>query len=430
MWHKNNTVKKVLILTYYFPPSGGAGVQRWLKMLKYLPQLDVCPYVITVDENKASYPQLDASLQNDVAAVLKVYKTPTCEVLSAYKRISPTHEIPYGGFANEATPTFMQKVARFVRGNFFLPDPRKGWNKYAFKQACRVIDEEGIDTVITTSPPHSTQLVGLKLKKKYPNITWIADLRDPWTDIYYSKDLYPTTLARAINARYEKHVLQRADLVLTVSDDCARLFAAKTATQQPIVVLPNGYDADDFAHVEQVPNKGKKVLSYVGVFSPQYSMDVLVNALHQIAPTWAGKLLLRFVGVVCDEAKQQLATLPYEVEYIDYVSHSKAISYMCSADVLLLCIPDIPNNQGILTGKLFEYLAAQRPILLMGPEEGDAAAILQKCQAGTCCGYDAEQIARYLEATLQNAPTISANHYQQYSRRYAAQQLAAMIKRS
>ena len=181
-------MKKVLIISYYFPPSGGAGVQRWLKMLKYLPQYGVEPIVLTVDEKYASYPQVDKSLLDEIPSWLKIYKTKTREVLSLYKSVSPTKEIPYSGFANEPKPTFLQKMARFVRGNFFLPDPRKGWNRYAYQVACQIIEKEAVDAVITTSPPHSTQLLGIKLKKRFPNLTWLADLRDPWTDIYYNKD--------------------------------------------------------------------------------------------------------------------------------------------------------------------------------------------------------------------------------------------------
>jgi len=420
-------VKKVLIITYYFPPSGGAGVQRWLKTMKFLPEFGIEPVILTVDAKFASYPQLDPSMIDEVPANCKVYRTKSREILSLYKKVSPNKEVPYGGFANEPQPNLFQKIARFIRGNFFLPDPRKGWNKYAYQKACEIIQQEGIETVITTSPPHSTQLVGLKLKKKFPSIQWIADLRDPWTDIYYNKDLYQTGWARKWNERYERKVLTTANKIITVSDDCAKLFNQKVATELPITVLPNGYDPDDFAHPNTIPSNGKKVLSYVGVFSPQYRMDVLVKGLQQIADAWKDKLLLRFVGVVCDEAKQLLTQLPYEVEYIDYVPHAKAVDYMCSADVLLLCIPDIPNNQGILTGKLFEYLAAQKPILLVGPKEGDAATILNKCQAGSCCSYHSDELAHYLDTILQADTNLSSTYYQQYSRRYAAQRLAQMI---
>jgi hypothetical protein len=148
-------MKKVLVITYYFPPSGGAGVQRWLKMMKYLPTFGVQPVVLTVDPLYASYPQCDESLLADVSPTLSVYRTKTSEVLGTYKKLSPQKEIPHTGFSNEQHPTFLQKVARFIRGNFFLPDPRRGWNKFAYREAVKILEKEQIDTIITTSPPHS-----------------------------------------------------------------------------------------------------------------------------------------------------------------------------------------------------------------------------------------------------------------------------------
>ncbi|MEE0973050.1 MAG: glycosyltransferase family 4 protein [Paludibacteraceae bacterium] len=423
-------MKKVLIISYYFPPSGGAGVQRWLKMLKYLPQYGVEPIVLTVDEKYASYPQVDKSLLDEIPSWLKIYKTKTREVLSLYKSVSPTKEIPYSGFANEPKPTFLQKVARFVRGNFFLPDPRKGWNRYAYQVACQIIEKEAVDAVITTSPPHSTQLLGIKLKKRFPNLTWLADLRDPWTDIYYNKDLYQTGWAKALNAKYEKKVLKNADHVITVSEDCARLFADKVDANLAMTVLPNGFDSDDFTCQTYAPTNDKKMLSYVGVFNEQYRADVLADAIRKLPAACVDALKLRFVGKVAQPVKVLLDTLPCQVEYIDYVPHKQAVEYMCLTDMLLLCVPDIEQNKGILTGKLFEYLAARRPIVLLGPADGDAANIIHACEAGTCCRYDSDLLASHLQQLL-TTPTVSLPNndtYKQYSREACAQRLSELLK--
>jgi len=175
-------MKKVLIITYYWPPSGGAGVQRMLKFVKYLHQLGVQITVITVDPRKASYQLTDDSFLKDIPDDINVIKTNTFEPFNLYKSLGSKKEIPHSGFANETNPGFFQKASRFVRGNFFIPDARRGWNKYAYREAIKVIKNNKIDAIITSSPPHSTQLVGLKLKNKY-NIPWVADLRDPWTDI-------------------------------------------------------------------------------------------------------------------------------------------------------------------------------------------------------------------------------------------------------
>ena len=421
-------MEKILIITYYFPPSGGAGVQRWLKMMKFLPEFGYEPVVLTVDSKYASYPQYDPSMLAEVPTGVTVYKTKSKEILSVYKKVSPTHQIPYSGFANEPQPNFFQKVARFIRGNFFLPDPRRGWNKYAYKKACEIIEREQIKIVITTSPPHSTQLVGLKLKKKYPALQWIADLRDPWSEIYYNKDLYQTAWARKRNLRYECEVLSKADKILTVSTMCAQLFESKVFPRPSVFVMPNGYDPDDFVDLFTVPNKGKRVLSYVGVFNQQYRIDVLYKALKRLAPSWSDSLLIRFVGVVSDQVIVKLKELPYEIEVVEYVSHKKAISYMHSSDILLLCIPDIPNNKGILTGKLFEYMASRRPILLMGPQDGDAAYIVESNRAGVCCNYDAHLVASYIDYLMDEEPQYLNSHYEQFSRRVTAQRLAIMLK--
>lgn len=421
-------MKKVLIITYYFPPSGGAGVQRWLKMIKYLPQFGIEPVVLTVSEEYASYPQYDASLLADVSPQTKVYRTKSREVLSFYKKISPKGEMPHTGFSNEPNPNFWQKAARFIRGNFFLPDARRGWNSYAYKKAVQLILQEGIDTIVTTTPPHSTQLVGLKLKKKFPHLKWVADLRDPWSEIFYQDKLYQTSLARWINKRYEKQVLTHADQVITVSDSCANLFKSKVQPAPNVAVLSNGYDPADFLDLPAWQEGSKKVLSYVGVLSEQYRLDVLIDALTHLAPKWADKLVLRFVGVVYEQGKKQLQALPYQVEFVDYVLHKQAVAYMCSTDFLLLCIPDIAHNTGILTGKLFEYLAARKPILLIGPPDGDAAVVIRQCEAGLCGGYEVDQTIQHLLRLLQGEYVVSLQPYQlAYSRREITKQLANIL---
>ena len=198
-------IKKVLIITYYWPPSGGAGVQRWLKFVKYLPEFNIHPYVLSVDPQYASFPVLDESLEKEVPESVQVFKTKSREPFSFYKKITGESEIPYAGFVNQGNPGLLNKIARVIRGNLFIPDARVGWNKFALKKAIEIIQKYEIDTLITTSPPHSTQLIGLKLKNK-TGVNWIADLRDPWTDIYYYKQMYHTIWAKKLDEKYEKKV--------------------------------------------------------------------------------------------------------------------------------------------------------------------------------------------------------------------------------
>ena len=158
-------MKKVLIITYYWPPSGGAGVQRWLKFVKYLPQFGIEPVVLTVDPEQAAYPVIDASLEKDVAENVRIYRTPCTDYFKFYRLFSGKKELPTGGISSDGKSSLKQKIMGFVRGNLLLPDPRRGWNGYAYRKAVQLIREHGIETVVTTSPPHSTQLIGLKLKK-------------------------------------------------------------------------------------------------------------------------------------------------------------------------------------------------------------------------------------------------------------------------
>ncbi len=421
---------KVLILTYYFPPSGGAGVQRWLKFVKYLPQFDVEPIVLTVDEHDASYPQIDNQLLNEVPSNIRVVKTKTREILSFYKKLSPNKEVPYGGFANESKVGFFQKVSRAIRGNFFLPDPRRGWNKFALKRAIQLIEQEQIDTIITTSPPHSTQLIGLALKKRFPHIRWIADLRDPWTDIYYNKELYQSAFAKKWNARYERQVLEQADKIITVSNSCKENFASKTTCADKLMVIPNGYDEVDFQNVSELSQTtDKKVISYVGVLSSLYDVNPFVEALKKLTDEEKSKLLLRFVGNVDGGVLESIKSVGIEVDFVQYVPHKEAIAYMCGSDVLLLFLPQTKENKGILTGKLFEYLAAKHPILLVAEADGDAAKLIVEQSAGVALN-DAGAIADYLRnvslASKEELQVFSSP--EKYSRFSLTEELVKLLK--
>jgi glycosyltransferase involved in cell wall biosynthesis len=424
-------MKKILIISYYFPPSGGSGVQRWLKFVKYLPEYGYDPIVLTVDPTVASYPQIDASLLHDIPACVRVERTTTREILSLYKRVSPTKEIPYGGFANENTNTFFSILSRFVRGNFFLPDPRRGWNKFAYKKACELIQQEQIDTVITTSPPHSTQLIGLKLKKRFPAIQWIADLRDPWRDIFYYKDTYPTPIADAINAYYERKVLLQADKLITVSNGCEKLFLQHAPVAHKFHVIPNGYDEDDYTHIAPIYTSDKVVVSYIGVLSSLYSIDGFLDAIASLSASHKERLLVRFVGKIAPEIKEKIRNKGIDLlsEYVDYVPHSEALAYMKSSNLLLLLLPHSTTNTGILTGKLFEYMASETPILLLASDTEEASQLLQSCQAGQAVHpLDSAAIQLALENAIDGKREKGTSKlYTHYSRRALTGILASII---
>jgi glycosyltransferase involved in cell wall biosynthesis len=233
--------KKVLIITYYWPPSGGAGVQRWVKFAKYLPEFGWEPVILTVDPKYAAYPVTDNSLEKEISPDLQVYRTPATDYFALFSR--DRSKIPSAGFAINPDNSLKGKISRFVRGNFFIPDPRKGWNRHAFRKASELITSMDIRHVITTSPPHSTQLIGLRLKKTFPAIRWIADLRDPWTDIYYYRQFYPTFISEYIDSSFERKTLRLSDSIITVGPSLKKLFISKVKeTEAKTEIITNGFD--------------------------------------------------------------------------------------------------------------------------------------------------------------------------------------------
>lgn len=397
-------MKKILYITYYWPPSGGAGVQRSLKFVKYLPEFQIQPVVLTVDENKATYPLTDNTLLKEVPKDLEIVRTDSFEALQILSKVSSKSKIPYGGFANPGKEKFSQKVLRFIRGNFFIPDARKGWVDYALKAASRIITEKNIDTVVISSPPHSSQLIGLALKKKFPKLNWIADLRDPWTDIYYYKGMLHTPFAKAKDRRLEREVLEQCSAAIVVSDDIKRLFLqkSKAIAAGKVHVIPNGFDDVDF-EIGVEPVKDKFLITYVGTIADSYNSEIFFSSVSKLKQQFpALPLGIRFVGSVSGQVLEYLEkyNLKNHTEIIGHVSHDEAIRYMQQSSLLLLIIPHIQNDKGILTGKLFEYIGAKRPILGVGPVDGDAAKIMHECNAGQMFSREQEH---ELEIWLKDA---------------------------
>ena len=428
---------RLLVITYYWPPSGGAGVQRCLKFVKHLGHFNVEPTVITVDADQASYPVRDASLLAEVPPTVRVIRTGTTEPFESYKKLTG-RAVPYGGFANEGKPGPVQQVLRFVRGNLFIPDPRRGWNRHALAAVEALLAAgEQFDAVLTSSPPHSTQLIGLELQRRH-GLRWLADLRDPWTDIYYYKDLHHTPLAAWLDRRYEQQVLRRADAVLVTSPETKRLFLAKLP-ELPAAkfhVLPNGYDESDFQQPSQPPSDCLRI-THTGTITELYHINCLLEAVAACAaahPTVP--LRLRFVGQVSAQLRGQLAAagLAEITEYIDFVPHEQSVAYLLESSLLLMAIPDVPRNLGILPGKVFEYLAAGKPILCVGPRGCDADQLLQECGAGEALPYEDDALMRATLAQLvqrwQASPNLDlpALGHGRYSRRALAGELAGLIR--
>jgi hypothetical protein len=413
-------VKKVLIITYYWPPSGGAGVQRWLKFAKYLPQFGWEPVVLTVAPENASYPQIDKSLLKEAEGI-ETIRTKTFELYSIYSSLKKDKQIPYGGFSNESKPSLLQKAARFVRGNFFLPDSRKGWNKFAFNEAKKLIDRYGIEYIVTTSPPHSTQLIGLKLKKEF-GLKWLADLRDPWTDIYYYDKFYPTKIARNIDAAYEAKVLQNADIITTVSPSIRRKLNEKYEVGSRLQLLTNGFDEMDFSDTDSACIRKNEIL-YTGTITMDYPVDEVISMAMKLSD-----YTFRFIGNVPDSFVEQIQNSPLNGQFVfeSAKPHSEIVKLMQTAEYLLLLIPKIKDSEGILTGKLFEYLGARRPVVAIGPRGGDVQSILTETGSGAYYDYEA---IKSIDKTiiLSKARYSGGDAYKAYSRRSLTRELSNLL---
>jgi glycosyltransferase involved in cell wall biosynthesis len=419
-------MNKVLIITYYWPPGSGAGVQRWLKFTKYLPSMGWEPVILTVDPNYAFYPATDNSLVNDIPPDVRVIKTPAINYFNIYRR--DKSKIPAAGFASGDDDSFKDRFSRFIRGNFFIPDPRRGWNRYAFRKALEIIKREDIKYIITSSPPHSTQLIGLNLKKELPDIKWIADLRDPWTDIYYYSQFYPTPVSRLIDGNYEKKVLKNSDKIITVGKSLRQVFSARLpGIEAKTEIITNGFDEEDFAGFVPVVPK-TLTISYIGTLSDAYPLDGFLDALVTLRKA-RQEFRLRFVGTVSGNQKDRiiLKAGKNSAEFIPYVDHASAIGYMADTSALLLIIPDHPSNKSIVTGKLFEYIASGKPVICIGPPDGDAAEIITGSMTGQTFSYDDHTAIKNYLSHISVNPGETEREIERFSRKNLTRQLINIL---
>lgn len=389
--------KKVLILTYYWPPSGGSGVQRWMYFAKYLKQLGWEPIVITVDEKKGSYAVHDASLVQEVESI-RVIKTNTREPLRWYSLLttgSADKGIPQGEVNRKSV---FGRIAAYIRGNYFVPDARKGWVPFALKAARKIILQEKITHLITTGPPHSTHLTGLKLKSEF-ELKWFVDFRDPWSDLFYNKELYrsPKTIKKDLDL--EVQVLQSANAVLTTIGGELHEDLKTKAPTQDFYAVPNGYDSELMkSSVGEQPQDAFHVV-YTGLLTrnqPYAAVFEVLNSLPAEVP-----LQLSLAGSIADEILSEIqAEYPkIKVVYHGYLSHTDAISLMKSAHLLLNFIFLGAQTQ-MISGKLLEYIATEVPILSIGNSDSASGRFLEQ---GTAAKMLDEKDAEGIKAFIQSA---------------------------
>ena len=384
-------MKRVLIITYYWPPSGGSGVQRWLKMSKYLPENGWRPVIYT-PENPES-PVEDPSLLHDVSPEAEVIKRKIVEPYSIYKKLLGIKEEQKVkvGFINEGErkQDWKENLSLWVRGNLFIPDARCWWVKPSVRFLKKYLKEHPVDAIISTGPPHSMHLIALKLHKAL-NIPWIADFRDPWTEIDFYQDLHLSRWADHKHHRLERQVLTQADKVVTIGWDAAKGLEALGA--HSVQTITNGFD-NEIASSTPIAASEKFTLSHIGALGASRNAIHFWEAIGDLAKNdsqFRNDLSIKLIGQVDVSAIETIKAngIMDNTELITYIPHEEINKMQMESQVLLLFINNTPNAKGILTGKLFEYLASGRPILCIGQEDGDAAHIISEAKAGVTVGFD------------------------------------------
>jgi glycosyltransferase involved in cell wall biosynthesis len=432
-------MKKVLIITYYWPPAGGSGVQRWLKFTKYLPQYGWEPVIYTPENPELN--SVDTELEKEVPQSVQIIRKKIVEPYALYKALTGkkgNNKIQANIIADNSGSS-MQKLSVFIRGNLFIPDPRCWWIRPSVRFLKNYLKQHPVDAIISTGPPHSMHLIAQKVSKA-TGIKWIADFRDPWTQIFYFKHLNLSSLAQNKHRRLELSVLKEADSVVVVSPQMKRDF--ETLSGREIELVTNGYDSADFeataTEVQMPLAPGKFCLVHTGLMPQNGNPDLLWEVLGEMAESDARfreELQIVMMGqtdtMVIDEIrKSSLAN-----NFIDfgYVSHTKAIAWQKRADVLLLTLRKEPEAAAIITGKFFEYLASGNPLLAIGPKEGDLGKMLTEAKAGIICDFTNKEEMRKavdsLYSTFKERVGEKSNSLSDSVRRYSRKSLTGDICR-
>jgi len=428
-------MNNVLIVTYYFPPSGGPGVQRVLKFAKYLPEFGWEPTVLTVEGGE--YPDYDDSLLEEIPRSTNVVRARTIEPYTLYRLFTgkrSKEKIPVGVLSMHEHASLRERLANQVRANLFIPDARIGWIPFAVRAGKKAIRDRRASIIFTTSPPHSAALVGARLRKA-AGLPFVADLRDPWLEIDYYQGFRRTKLATAIDARLERKALSRADAIITISPSLGDLIRSKRYNRN-VHVITNGYDEDDFRGIPR-QEVSRFTIAHVGNAGAQRNPRMLFSVLSALAAReseFRKDLKLQFVGNVDRSIHEELRALGLEElsEFVPYVPHRRALEFMVNASILLLVINQNEQNRGILTGKLFDYIGARRPVLAVGPVGGDADRILRESGAGVLVDHDErtrteDVVQDFYRRWKSGSLTVETRDGEQYSRRAQAKHLSILF---
>ncbi|GAA4023309.1 glycosyltransferase family 4 protein [Flavobacterium cheonhonense] len=423
--------KKLLIITYYWPPAGGPGVQRWLKFVKYLPDFNVQP-IVYIPENP-TYPIIDRGLESEVSekAVILKHKIFEPYGLASFFGKNKTKKISSGIIPNQKKQSFLEKALLWVRGNIFIPDARFLWVKPSVKYLKKYLQENNIDTIVTSGPPHSLHLIGLQLKQEL-GVTWLADFRDPWTTIGYHKALKLSSYAETKHKALEHQVLNTADTIIVTSKTTKAEFEA--ITSKPIAVIANGYDVEQ---VTKQPLDEKFTIAHIGSFLSERNPRILWKALKELTKEnqdFAADFQLKLLGAVSQEVLDTIAEFKLNdfVLNLGYVSHQEAVAHQRKSQVLLLIEIDSEDTKSIIPGKVFEYMVSERPIIAIGPEDSDFAEIITSTNTGVFFTYDEKEklkalLLKYYQDYKANNLKVHAVGLQQYSRKSLTEQLSKLV---
>lgn len=423
--------KKLLIITYYWPPAGGPGVQRWLKFVKYLPDFNVQP-IVYIPENP-TYPIVDEGLLSEVSNKAIILKNKIFEPyqLAGFLSKKETKKISTGIIPAAKKQTFVEKMILWVRGNLFIPDARKFWVNPSVTYLKKYIQENNIDTIVTSGPPHSLHLIGLKLKQEL-GVKWFADFRDPWTTIGYHKALKLSSYADKKHKELEYQVLNSADTIIATSKTTKTEFQA--ITNKPIEVITNGYD------VENVPKQEldeKFTMAHIGSFLSDRNPNILWESLQELISeneVFKNHLQLKLIGKVSQEILDSISEFKLDsyINNLGYVSHSEAVKHQKASQVLLLIEIDSEETKSIIPGKLFEYMASERPIIAIGPKNSDFDEIITTTNTGIFFNYQEKEklkatILNYFQLYTKNALKVAPIGLQNYSRKNLTQKLVQIL---
>ncbi|MFV0248704.1 MAG: glycosyltransferase [Tenacibaculum sp.] len=421
---------KVLIISYYWPPAGGPGVQRWLKFVKYLRNYSIEP-VVFIPQNP-SYTVSDYSLKDEIPQGIELVKCKIIEPNSLLKKYKKKDSQKSIGFLN-SNPSVLERLLMYIRANYFIPDARMLWIKPAVRTLKKYLSENKIDLVISTGPPYSLHLIGLRLKQQL-GLKWVADFRDPWTSVDYFH-LLPLT-KKSLNKHYllEEKVLKTADGVIVVSEHAKKKYKANTKL---IKVITNGFDEDKTSVLERVKIDKKFSLTHIGMMNSERNPKNLWQALSELCfenKGFAQDLLLRFVGKIdCNISEELKKSNILHIEKIPYVPHMLARQYQKKSALLLVVVNNYPNAKEMIPGKTFEYLQAKRPIIGIGPNDGDLAEILNRSKAGKVFNYsDKNNLKQYILNLYKQYKNGNlgnlTNNIEKYHRKNLTQQLAVFIR--